>query len=182
MLESGTKPFCLSVADEGAGERGEGEMEVGASLIADGEAAEAGQPSERSLDDPAVAAQPFAALDAAPSDPGCDAAGSALAPATAMIVALVGVQLVGPAPWATALTRAHARHCIQRGGQHAAVVAVGPGERQAERCAVGVHNKVTLRARLAPVRWVRARREAPFFAGRLALSRAARDQSSASAS
>jgi uncharacterized membrane protein YgcG len=157
-------------------------VEVGAPRVTDGEAAEAGQPGQRSLDDPAVAAEPFAALDAAPSDPGRDAAGSALAPATAMIVSFVGVQLVGPAPWATTTAGAHAWHRIERGGQHAAVVAVGPRERQAERRAPGVHDEVTLRARLAPVRQVRARRGAPFFVDKLALSTAARDQSSASAS
>lgn len=39
-----TKPFGPSLADEGAGERGEGEAEVGASPVADGEPAAAGQP------------------------------------------------------------------------------------------------------------------------------------------
>lgn len=111
---------------EGASERGEGEVEVGAALVADGEAAKAGQPGQRSLDDPAVAAEPFAALDVAPSGPGRDSAGSALAPATAMIVSLVGVQLIGSALWATATAGALARHPNERGGQHAAVVAVGP--------------------------------------------------------
>ena len=182
LLELGTKPFQLSLADEGAGEGGEGEVEVGASLVADGEAAEPGQPRQGPLHDPAMASQSFAALDAAPGNPGRDAAGSALASATAVIVALVGVQLVWSAPWATGSARAHARHRVERSGQHAAVVAVGCSERQAERCAVGVHDKMALRARLAPVRRVRARRGTPFFAGRLALSRAARDQSSASAS
>ena len=95
-------------------------------LVAGSAAAEADQPSQRSLDDPAVAAEPFAALDAAPSDPGRDAAGSALAPATAIIVSLVGVWLVGSAPWATTTGGAHARQRIERGGQHAAIVVVGP--------------------------------------------------------
>ncbi len=181
-LESGTKPLCLSLADDCACEGGEGEVQVGATFVADGETAEAGKPRQGALHDPAVASQALAALDAAPGYPRRDAASPALAPTAAMIVALVSVQLVWSASRATAPTCAHARHRIQRGGQHAAVVAVGPGEPQAERCAVGVHDKVALRPRLAPVRRVRARRETPFFAGRLALSRAARDQSSAFAS
>jgi hypothetical protein len=39
---------------------------------------------------------------------------------------------------------------------------------------------VALRPRLASIRWVRACRRASFFAGRLALARAARDPSGAS--
>ena len=157
-------------------------MEVGASFVANGEATEAGEPSQGALDDPAVASQVLAALDAPPGDPRRDAARPALAPTAAMIVALVGVQLVRPAPRATATPCAHTRHRVEGGGQHAAVVAVGSGQRQAERRAVGVHDEVALRARLTPIRRVRPRRGAPFFAGKLALSRAARDQSSASAS
>ena len=181
-LESGTKPLCLSLADECACEGGEGELQVGATFVADGETAEAGKPSQRPFHDPAIATQPFAALDATPGNPRCDAASPALAPTTVMVVSLVGVQLVGSAPRAAAPTRAHARYRIERGGQHTAVVAVGPAQRQAERRAPGVHDEVALRARLTPIRRVRARCTAPFLAGRLALSRAARDQSSASAS
>lgn len=71
LLGAGTKPFCLSMADEGAGKRGESEMEVSTALIADGQSAESGQPRQPALDDPAIAAEPFAALDAeqfAPSE------------------------------------------------------------------------------------------------------------------
>lgn len=92
------------------------------------------------------------------------------------------MQLVGSAPRATAMPCPHARHRIARGGQHPAVVAVGPGEPQAGRRAVRVNDEVALRARLAPIRRVGPRRRAPLLAGRLALARAARDQSSASAS
>ena len=138
--------------------------------------------SQRALHDPAVAAEVLTAFDAASRDPRCDAAGAALAPAATMIVALVGMQLVRSTPRAATPAGAQPRHRVEGSSQHTAVVAVGPGEGQAERRAPGVHDEVALRARLAPVRRVRTRRGAPFFAGRLALSRAARDQSSASAS
>src|SRR3954447_14273127 len=45
-LELGTKPSDLVEADEGAGERGEGEVEVDTALVADGQAAEACQPGQ----------------------------------------------------------------------------------------------------------------------------------------
>ena len=57
-----------------AGERREGEAEVGAPLVADGAAMEASQPRQGALHDPAVGSQVFADLDAAPGDPRCDAA------------------------------------------------------------------------------------------------------------
>lgn len=163
-------------------------MQVDAWLVADGQSAEAGEPSQCALHDPAMAAEALAALDAPSSDPWCDAAGPALAPAAAavqaatMVVALVGVQLVRSASRATTPAGAHARHRVEGSRQHTAVIAVGPGQRQVERRAVGVHDEVALRPRLAPVRRVRACRGAPFFAGKLGLSRAARDQLSASAS
>lgn len=157
-------------------------MQVDASLVSDGQSAEAGEPSQGALHDPAMAAEVLAALDAPSRDPWCDAAGPALAPAATVIVTLVGVQLVRSASRATTPAGAHAWHRVEGRRQHTAVVAVGPGQRQTERRAVGVHDKVALRPRLAPVRRVRACRGAPFFADRLALSRAARDQLSASAS
>ena len=49
LLELGTKPFCLRLADEGAGKRREGEVEVGAALVADDQPAEASQPGQRAL-------------------------------------------------------------------------------------------------------------------------------------
>ena len=68
-LASGTRPFGLSLADQGTGERREGEGKVGASLVTDGEAAEASQPHQSALHVLGVATEALAALDAAPSDP-----------------------------------------------------------------------------------------------------------------
>jgi hypothetical protein len=52
--------------DKSAPEDDEGEMEIIAALITDGEVAEAGEPSKGPLDHAAVSAQPIAALDATP--------------------------------------------------------------------------------------------------------------------
>lgn len=53
-----------------------------------------GQRCKRPPDGLMVAAERFAGLDAALGNPWCDAARLALAPAAAMVVALVGTQLV----------------------------------------------------------------------------------------
>jgi hypothetical protein len=76
---------------EGAGEGREGEVDVGAMFIADGQTAEAREPRQRTLDHPTVAAQALTASDA-PA-------------ATAVIVGFVGVQLAGP----VAMTQAGGR-------------------------------------------------------------------------
>jgi len=83
-LASGTEPFEPYPADENTDKRWEGEVEVGASLVADGEATEAGEPSPRAFDDPALAAEVLAALDAPSSVPGRDAAGATPALAATM--------------------------------------------------------------------------------------------------
>lgn len=49
-------------------------MDVGPSLVADGQAAKAVEPSQRALDDPTVAAQTLAAVEAAPGAAGDNAA------------------------------------------------------------------------------------------------------------
>ena len=180
--ESGTKPGQLCPADEDTGEGREGEMQVDASLVADGQSAEAGGPSQGALHDPAMAAEVLAALDAPSSDPWCDAAGPALAPAATVIAALVGVQLVRSASRATTPAGAHARHRVEGSRQHTAVVAVGPGQRQAEWRALGVHDEVALRARLAPLRRVRACRGEPPFRRQARTVEATRYQLSPSAS
>jgi hypothetical protein len=61
-------------------------VDVVASLVADQQPAAAGDPGQRALDYPAVAAQPLAALDPAPGDPGDDAALPAGAAAAGVVV------------------------------------------------------------------------------------------------
>ncbi len=86
------------------------------------------------VDDVALAAQKEHLIFAGPDD-------GAWAP-------LVDVQLVGSAPRATAPSRVNARHRIERGSQHSAVMAVGSCEGHVERRAVGVRYEMALAARL----------------------------------
>src|SRR4051812_45924589 len=80
-------------ADERAGEVEEGLVDVGPALVADGEPAVAGEPGQGPLNDPAVATEPLAGVDAASGDPRDDPASAEIASAAREVVALVGVQL-----------------------------------------------------------------------------------------
>jgi len=167
----------LVEADQGAGERRERHVDVDAALIPDGQAAVAGEPGEGALDNPAVSSEMGAALDPAACDARGDAAGAALTTAAAMVVGLVGVELARPAPGTATMAGPDRRHGIQGRGQHTAVVAVCPAERQAKRRAAGVRDDMALGARLAAIRRVRPDFRAPLLAAMLALSSAARRQS-----
>ena len=70
-------------------------MDVGPWLVADGEAAELGEPRQGSLDDPPSSSQPLAALDPAPGDAVLDSSTGESLTTAAMIVGHVGVQLRG---------------------------------------------------------------------------------------
>ncbi len=122
-------------------------------------------------------AQPLAAFDAA----ACDAWGNptrpALVSARLSVVGFVSVQFVRAVSRPASPTIAHGWDGIEGGCHHHAVVPVGPTQAEAERCTARVGDEVALRARLAPVRRVRAGGRAPFLAGTAALSRLARLQS-----
>jgi hypothetical protein len=60
-------------------------VDVGAALMAHGDAAELGEPGQGALDLPTVPPELFAAVDAAPGDARDDAAGMALAAAATMV-------------------------------------------------------------------------------------------------
>ena len=152
-----------------------GSEDVGAPFVADGDAAEAGEPSERTLDHPSVSAKTLAALDATPGDPRNDRSLAQRLPAVCKVVALVGVQLGRAAP-GPARTLADRRHGIDQRLQQLAVVPVGWRDPQGERDAVSIDEDVALGARLAAIRRVRAGLLTPLFAGTLALSTAARSQ------
>jgi hypothetical protein len=128
-----------------------------------------------------VPAQLLARLDAPPCHTWRDGAGATLAPAPAMVVGLVRVELARalarPAP-----PMAHAWDGVQRRGQHHAVVAIGRAQAHPEGRAPAVDHKVALRARFAAIRRVRAGLGTPRLAATAALSSEARLQSRCPAS
>ena len=68
-------------------------MDVGAALIADGQATETVEPGQGTLNDPAMPAESFTRLDAASGNAGNNAALAAGNAAARIVVALVGMQL-----------------------------------------------------------------------------------------
>ncbi|GEO18089.1 hypothetical protein MAE02_57850 [Microvirga aerophila] len=92
-------------------------MDVLASFVANGETAEAVEPCQCALHHPTISPEPLAAINAAAGDPGRDGVLAAFALAAAMVVSLVGVQFVRPAPRATA-AMTHWRNRIKGGRQH----------------------------------------------------------------
>jgi hypothetical protein len=87
-------------------------VDVGAALLADGQALEVVQPGEVALDHSAEAAEPGAVLALAPGDLGADAA-LAKEAAVLVVVASVGGQPLGAAGGDRS---AHIRHGIEEGG------------------------------------------------------------------
>jgi hypothetical protein len=70
-------------------------MDIGAPLVAHGEAPLAGEPGERALDDPAVAPEALTTVDAHAGNPDSDVAAAQRLAAAEDVVALIGVQLGG---------------------------------------------------------------------------------------
>jgi hypothetical protein len=166
-------------AGEGAAEVEEGQVDVGQTFIADSESAEVVEPGEGALDDPAVASELVAGLDSSPSNATADPAPAQVLPTTRIVVALVGVQLVGALPPATAWTRDRLDG-LDQVFEDDRVVDVGRREPDRERDALAVDQDVALRARFATIRRIRADLlvgTAPPLAGMLEPSRLARDQS-----
>ena len=155
--------------------------DVEPALVANGEPAEAVHPSESALDDPAVATEPLAAVDAAPGDAGRHAALTAGAPASAMIIGLVGMELVRPtarAPW-PARDR---RDGIEQWLEGDRVMDVGACQQEGERNALPVSDQMALGAGPSAVGWVRPGRVTPLLAATAVLSMQARLQSMRAAS
>ena len=130
-------------------------MDVGPSLVADGEAAELGGPSQRPLHDPPVSAQTLAALDAAAGDAVLDATAGEHLTTAAVIVGFTGVQ-PRRAFARSSPALADRRDSIHHRLEHPAVVHVGPRQLQREVDAFPIGEDVAFRARLAPVGRVRA--------------------------
>ena len=89
-------------------------MNVDAALKANAQLAKSCQPCMGALNDPAVAPQALAALNAAPGDAVCNASGLQMRAAAPIVVALVCVQLIWPLARAARAT-GDCRHRIDQG-------------------------------------------------------------------
>ena len=92
-LELLIKPLDLVEGNEARGETGEGLVDFGSALVADGQAAEAFKPSMGALDHTPVAAEPLADLDPLVGNTRYDTSSAAFLPARAAVVGVLGVQL-----------------------------------------------------------------------------------------
>ncbi len=155
-------------------------VDVEASFVADCEAAEAVQPGEGPLDNPAMTSKLLAGFDAASCDAGLDASLLAGPAASAEVVGLVGMEpgrsSSGPASFAV-----NRRDGIQQFIEGFAVVDIGSGQQEGERGALPVCDDMALGSRPAAVGWIGADRLTPLLAAMDELSRQARLQSSRSA-
>jgi hypothetical protein len=154
--------------------------DVDASLVADGQPAEAAEPGQGAFDDPAIPSQTLAALNAAPGDAIADPSLAQGTPAARQVIRFVGMELVrtlaGPTP-----ALAHRRHGVDQLLKDAAVVDICRGNPQGERDAIGVGDDVALGPGSAAVGRIGAGLLAPLFAGTDALSTQARLHSMACA-
>ena len=151
-------------------------MHVGQPLVADGESPILGKPRQRPFHDPPMPTELLARLDAAAGDARCDAPPAAGVPTTVVVIPLVAVELVGALAGAAPESLDRPDRIEQR-LQQARVVPVGRADEDRKRDASAVHEHMMLGARPAPVGRIRAGLFAPLFAGILAESSAARDQS-----
>ena len=101
--------------------------------------------------------------------------------AAAVVVGIVGVQLVGPLSRASGFAADGGNSIDQRFERHA-VVDVGAGQQNGQRDALPIRRKMAFRAGPPAIRGIRSRGGAPFFAGMDDPSMQARLQSIRSAS
>ena len=133
----------LPVADQGAGQLQQAEVDVGSAFVAGAESFEGVQPGEAALDHPAVSAEAGAMRDPAAGDPRGDAAGAQLAAVDVVVVAAVGDQLAR-ATAGSAAEAAYRRPGTQQWDQLRDVVAVAAGEGDRQRDAAGVADQSVL--------------------------------------
>ena len=104
----------------------------------------------RSLNDPAMLAQPFAALDASSCNPAGNASSPEIGPAAPVVVAFVGMQLRRPLAGSILQAR-NGGERVHTSLEHHGVVSVGATDEDHQWNASGVYNDVSLGAELASV-------------------------------
>ncbi len=168
--------FELLEAGQCGGEGEEAFEGIGAAFVADGQASVTGQPGDAAFDDPAVAAQFLAGLDADASQAGHNSPSLQPDSAFGTVVCLVAVQLAGLAA-ARSAAGPDRGDGVDQGLDSEPVRGVGRGNAggQGQSAPVGEH--MQLRARLASVDRIRSGHSAPLFARTAAASTTARDQS-----
>src|SRR6266508_3073758 len=153
-------------------------MQVGAPLVPYPQPAEAVVSGAGALHVPTMPPEALTRLDADPRNPGANVVRPAVAPAVRLVVGLVGVHLRRAPAGAAGLAEGPAERWdrLEYLLEDDRVVHIGRGHQGGQRDALAIDHQMAFRARLAAIRWIRPGRGAPFFAGMLAESSAARDQ------
>jgi hypothetical protein len=155
-------------------------MNINAALKAGTQLAKGGQPRVRALNHPAVPPKSVIALDASAGDTVPNTETLEVRAAPGEVIALVCMQLGGPAPRPARLA-AHARQGVDQLLKDHRIMAIGPGDAKHQWDALAVRDEVALAAKFAPVRGVGPCVRAPRGLGTLAPSIQARLKSSLSA-
>jgi hypothetical protein len=168
------------MTDDGTTESEERLVNIGTAFVANAQAAELIQPTERALDHPAGSAQAAAMWPARARQSSGDAQSAQPLLMRAAAISPISLHDFGPLPWPTgfAAQRGDRQH---QGLQLAAVMDVGRGDLGAQRNALGVGAKMMFAARFAAVGRIWPRLKPPKTARTLLESTTARDQSIRSA-
>lgn len=151
-------------------------MQFGAKFIANAQAPVAVKPSEGALDDPAPAPEAFTRLLSAPRNACCDAPLAQQVATERMVIALVGMQLVGPAA-RSSRQAGHGRQRRHQRREHLAVMPIGRRPLRHQRQAALLKQQVMLAAGFAAIGRIRSGVGTPEGGkGTLAESRLARSQ------
>ncbi|QKM56467.1 hypothetical protein B7759_05022 [Burkholderia glumae] len=150
VLESLTQVIHESGADDGGSQDKQSGMNIEASFEANSKLAESGKPGMRTLDDPTMPAQPFAAFDTAACNTSLDAALSRITSATPEVIPFVSVQFARALAWRT-VQPGYRRNGIERRLECHRIVAVGSHDRDGQRNAACIYDDVSLRSELAAV-------------------------------
>ncbi len=125
-------------------------MNIQVPFEANSKLAESGEPGMRTLDDPTMPPQPFAALDTAACDTGLDAALSQITSATSEVMPFVSVQFARALARLTVQAR-YRRNGIKRGLECHRIVSFDSRDRDSQRNAACIYDDVSLRFELAAV-------------------------------
>jgi hypothetical protein len=154
-------------------------VNVQSTLVPNNQPLELVEPGKGALHNPAVPAQPLAALYSSSGNSRSYASLAQRSPAPLKVVPFVSVQLGRPLPSSPAKQRSllDRLDSINHVSKSVRVVNVGRCADYGERNSLGVDHNMALRTRFALICGVRPCTLPPFLAGTLAESTAARDQS-----
>jgi hypothetical protein len=151
-------------------------MDIGPTLVADGEPPEAIEPGQGAFHHPAVPTQALARLDLLASNADLDVAFRQRLPAARDIIGLVGMPLVRPLT-PTSVGLSNPGHGVEEVLEDYRIVTIGPRQEGGERQPTPLGQNMPFGAAFAAIGGVRSREVAPLLAGIEAESMQARLQS-----